>query len=199
MEKQLFFLKEHAKCYVLRGNTFGLCSLSSENEEAVLWPHRFGHNHFKNVKNLANHVSGMSLKKWLLINFVVVKLAKLLSHDGKQYREKMERRITSKHDSVFIELLGSMPTTSLGGNRRATFFTDSYSRYSAVDFLKAKEECLYKLKVFCAQVGTPRAIRSDNGKYCISKLSRNFCISNRIKREHTAPFSPHKTGVSQRR
>ena len=48
-------------------------------------------------------------------------------------------------------------------------------------------------------MGTPRAIRSDNGKEYISKSFRSFCISNRIKREHTAPYSPHQNGVSERR
>ena len=92
-----------------------------------------------------------------------------------------------------------MPTTSLGGNRYAISFTDSYSRYSAVYFLKSREKCLDKFKVFCAQVGTPRAIRSDNGKEYISKSFRSFCISNRIKREHTALYSPHQNDVSERR
>ena len=54
--------KEHANLYVLKRKTFDLCSFSGENEEEVLWHHRLGHNHFKNVKLLAHHVSGMSLK-----------------------------------------------------------------------------------------------------------------------------------------
>ena len=54
--------EEHANLYVLKGKTFDFCSFSGENEEAVLWHHRLGHNNFKNVKRLAYHVSGMSLK-----------------------------------------------------------------------------------------------------------------------------------------
>ena len=63
----------------------------------------------------------------------------------------MEEKKSSKLDLVFTDILGPMPTTSLGGNRYAISFTDSYSRYSAVYFLKSKEECLDKFKVFCAQ------------------------------------------------
>ena len=35
---------EHANLYVLKGKIFDLCSFSGENEEAVLWHHRLGHN-----------------------------------------------------------------------------------------------------------------------------------------------------------
>ena len=54
--------EEHANLYVLKGKTFDLCSFSGQNEEAVLWHHRLGHNYFKNLKCLAHHVSGLSLK-----------------------------------------------------------------------------------------------------------------------------------------
>ena len=54
--------EEHANLYVLKRKTFDLCSFSGENEEALQWHHCFGHNHFKNVKRLAHHVSGMSWK-----------------------------------------------------------------------------------------------------------------------------------------
>ena len=112
---------------------------------------------------------------------------------------KMEKRTSPNLNLVFTDKMRSMPTISVGGNQYAISFTDSFSRYSAVYFLKSKEECLDKFKVFCAQVGTARAIRSDNGKEYISKSFQSFCISNRIKREHTAPYSPHQNGVSERR
>ena len=55
--------EEHANLYVLKGKLFDLCSFSGENEEAVLWHHRLGHNHFKKlVKRSAHHVLGLSLK-----------------------------------------------------------------------------------------------------------------------------------------
>ena len=70
---------------------------------------------------------------------------------------------------------------------------------TAVYFLKSEKRILDKFKVPCAQVRTPRAIRSDNGKQYNSMSFRSFCISNRIKRENTAPCSPHQNGVSGRR
>ena len=63
--------EEHANLYVLKGKTFDLCSSSGENAKASLWHCRLGHNHFKNVKRLAHHVSG--------------------SHDGNQYCKKWRK------------------------------------------------------------------------------------------------------------
>ena len=198
-ERATILFEEHANLYVLKGKTFDFCSFSGENEKAVLWHHRLGHNNFKNVKRLAHHVSGMSLKHSAFDKLCCCEVCKISKSRRQPVSRKMEKRKSSKLDLVFTDILGPMPTTSLGGNRYAISFTDSYSRYSAVYYLKSKEECLDKFKVFCAQVGTPRAIRSDNGKEYISMSFRSFCISNRIKREHTAPYSPHQNGVSERR
>ena len=101
----------------------------------------------------------------------------------------MEKRKSSNLDFVSTDIFGPMPTTS---------FTDSYSKYSTVYFFKSKEECLDKLKVFCAQVGTPIALRSDNEKEYISKIFRSFCTSNGITHEHTAPYLPHQNSLSER-
>ena len=148
---------------------------------------------------MAHHLSGMSLEHSDIDKLCCCEVYKISESRQQPVSRKMEKRKSSKLDLVFTDILGPMPTTLLGGNRYAISFTDSYSRYSAKYFLKSKEECLYKFKVFCAQVGTPRAIRSDNEKQNISKSFRRFCISNRIKREHTASYSPHQNGVSERR
>ena len=58
--------EKHANFYVLKGKTFGICSFSGENEEAVLWQQRIGHNHFKILKRLAHHVSVMN---WINSSF----------------------------------------------------------------------------------------------------------------------------------
>ena len=48
-------------------------------------------------------------------------------------------------------------------------------------------------------MGTPRPIRFDNEKEFISKSFRSLCMSNGIKREQSAPYSPHQNGVSEQR
>ena len=87
-ERATIPFEEHANLYVLKGKTFDFCSFSGENEEAVLWHHRLGHNNFKNVKRLAHHVPGLSLKHSAFDKLCCCEVCKILSHDGNQYREK---------------------------------------------------------------------------------------------------------------
>ena len=83
--------EEHANLYVLKGKTFDLCSSSGENEEAVLWHHRLGHKYFKMWNFWLIMFREWAWNTVLLINFVVAKSAKFLSHDGNQYREKWRK------------------------------------------------------------------------------------------------------------
>ena len=124
------------------------------------WSQQF--NNFKKVKRFAHHFSGMSLKH-NAFDKLCCEVCEISKSRRQPVSRKMEKRKSLKRDLVFTDILKQMLSTSLGGNRYAISFTDSYSRYSAIYFLKSKEECLDKFKVFCAQMGTPRAIRSDNG------------------------------------
>ena len=129
-----------------------------------------------------------------------MKFAKFLSHDGNQYREKRRNENLQNLISSSLTFWDRCQLLRLVAIDTLFFYGQLQQVLSGIIyFLKSKEECLDKFKVFCAQVGTPRAIRSDNGKEYISKSFRSFCISNRIKREHTATYSPHQYGVSERR
>ena len=156
-ERATIPFEEHANLYVLKGKTFDFCSFSGENEKTVLWHHRLGHNNFKNVKRLAHHVSGMSLKHSAFDKLCCCEVCKISKSRRQPVSRKMEKRKSSKLDLVFTDILGPMPTTSLGGNRYAISFTDNYSRYSAVYFLKSKEECLDKFKVFLCASGNAQS------------------------------------------
>ena len=119
----------HANLYVFKGKTFDLCSFSGENEEAVLWHHRLGNNYFRNVKRLAHHVSGMSLKHSAFDNLCCCEVCKISKSRRQQVSRKLKKRKASNFDLVFTDILGPMPTTSLGGNRYATSFTAGTQRY----------------------------------------------------------------------
>ena len=141
-------LEEHANLYVLKGNSLDLCFFSCENEEAVLWHNRLGHNSFKKVKRLAHQVSGMSLKNSALDKLCCCEVCKISTSRRQPVSQKMVKGKSSKLDLVSTDILGLMPTTSLDGNRYAISFTHRYSRYSGIYFLKSKEEYPDKSKDF---------------------------------------------------
>ena len=103
-ERATIPFEEHANLYVLKGKTFDNCSFSGENKKAVLWHHRLGHNNFKNVKHLAHHVSGMSLKHNAFDNLCCCEICKISKSRRQPISRKMEKRNSSKLDLVLSPL-----------------------------------------------------------------------------------------------
>jgi hypothetical protein len=63
---------------------------------------------------------------------------------GKLYRQPFKsidkRKAVSFLEVIHLDVMGPMPTESLGGNRYAIAFTDELSRYTMVYFMAKKEE-----------------------------------------------------------
>ena len=96
-----------------------LLDKDGENEEAVLWRPRLGHNHFKNVKRLAHHVSGMNLKNSAFDELFCCEVCTISKSRWQPVSQKKEQGKSSKLDLVFTDIFGPMLTISLGGKRYA--------------------------------------------------------------------------------
>ena len=99
-----------------------LLDKDGENEKAVLWSPRLGHNHFKNMKGLAHHVSRMKLKNSAFYKLCCCEVCTISKSRRQPVSLEMEQGKSSKLDLVFIDTLGPMPTISLGGKRYAIFY-----------------------------------------------------------------------------
>ncbi|KAF0733956.1 hypothetical protein Ae201684P_002768 [Aphanomyces euteiches] len=82
-------------------------------------------------------------------------------------------------------------------------FTDDYTRYGFVYFLKHKWEALQHFQACTAFCRTQfnrqvRCLRSDNGGEYISHAFSTFLIENGIRHEKTDPHTPQQNGVSER-
>ena len=122
----------------------------------------------------------------------------------KPHSSKMALRKSSKLELVYSEVRGPMETTSLGEHRYVVSFIDSYSRFAPAYFMKHKSEVLEKFSQFCIHEGVPKTfssltLRSDGGGEYDVKAFDEFCFAQGIKRELTAPYSPHQNGVVERR
>ena len=70
--------------------------------------------------------------------------------------------------------------------------------------MKHNSEVLEKFRQFCIDENVPKAfssltLRSDGGGENDNKAFDEFCFAQGIKREMTAPYSPHQNGVAERR
>ena len=93
--------------------------------------------------------------------------------------------VSHRHRSTF---------TSLGGLRYAVMFVDSALRlqrpYDARE--KSAAAIFSVVKHFKADMGIPRAFRTDNGTEYLNSMLVDFCNDLGIRREFTAPYTPQQ-------
>ena len=118
---------------------------------------------------------------------------------------KMDLQKSSKFELVCSDVRGPMETTSSGGHRYVVSFIGSYSCFArAFSINEHKSEVLEKFRQFCIDEGVLKTfssltLRSDGGGEYDNKVFDEFCFPQGIKREKTAPYSPHQNGVAERR
>jgi len=100
--------------------------------------------------------------------------------------------------------LGIIDTKSIAGNLYFCTITDDYLCFCFVLFLKLKSEFYKKFVEFYTYVKTQyehtiKIIRCDNGGEFTSINFKNFCATNGIVFEFTAPGTPEHNGVAERK
>ena len=118
---------------------------------------------------------------------------------AKGIRAPTPHRTTSRAeaplDVVHIDSAGPFPE-SLGGSRYVVMFVDSASRfqrpYGTRD--KSASAILGVVQRFVADMGVPRAFRTDNGTEYTNSAFVEYCNGLQIRRELTAPYTPQQNG-----
>ena len=114
-------------------------------------------------------------------------------------------RATKPLELVHTDVCGPMNVESAGGSKYILTFTDDYTRYVTVYFIKSKADVLTKFKEYTALMEnlSPnshrlKTVRSDNGGEYTSNKFKEFCNEKGISHEFTTPYSPQQNGVSER-
>jgi hypothetical protein len=178
-------------------------SVASESSDINLWHQRLGHMCGRRLKDMVHKemVTGVKIQKGDEISFCEGCV------EGKMHRKEFkpvgEIRSRKKLQLVYSDVCGPMPVESNGGRKYFVTFTDDYSRYCSVYFLRFKSEVLEKFKEFEAMTRNEcgygiKALRSDNGGEYISDEFQNYLKSKGIRHELTTPYSPQQNGVAER-
>jgi len=82
-------------------------------------------------------------------------------------------------------------------------FTDHFTRFKVVYFIKTKDDTLTTLCKFIQDVAIPlglrvQRLRSDRGGEYIADHFRKYCKTTGIRQEFTAPYNPQGNGISER-
>ena len=104
-------------------------------------------------------------------------------------------RAAAPLDMAHIDTAGSFPE-SLRGLRYVAMFVDSASRFQRPYGMRDKSASaiLGVLQRFVADMGVPRAFRTDNGTEYTNSAFVEYCNSLQIRRELTAPYTPQQNG-----
>ena len=193
--------------YQLDGDVISNCAQASiaKNESNLsLWHRRLGHVNKESLINMQSKemVKGLAIKG--TDNEVACEGCLL----GKQCREsfpkKSESRATDVLEIIHSDVCGPIENVSIGGSRYFLTFTDNFSRYTFVNFLKNKSEVPQCFKEFVTmaekQTGkSVKVLRSDNGTEYTHNALSSFLKDKSIVRQLTAPYTPQQNGVSERK
>jgi len=105
---------------------------------------------------------------------------------------------------IHSDVIGPMQTQTMRGYRYIIMFTDDYSRYTEVYFMKLKSEAPTKFKEYVARVEKQHSkskvcrIRVDGGgEYGSREKFLNYLAQEGIAGEVSAPYSQQQNGISE--
>ena len=193
------------KLYLLNNVREQASFVKKAEPTAELWHYRFGHLNKSYLHQLAKDemVTGMSFR-----NDDFDKCEPCIL--GKMKRSSIPKKSFSRSSKplelIHSDVCGPLQTPSHGGSKYFVSFTDDYSRYSTVYFMKNKSEVLSKFKEFMNvtenktghRIQRVNTIRSDNGGEYTSDEFNRFCMEIGIDHQYTNPYTPEQNGVSER-
>ncbi|KAA0036921.1 ty1-copia retrotransposon protein [Cucumis melo var. makuwa] len=169
-------------------------------ESANLWYGRLGHVNFASIRKL---------KDMRLINTSEThETGKCSICIESKFHKKpfkpVEYRTTELLELIHSDLADFRTTASRGGKNYYVSFVDDYSRFTKIYLIKTKNEAVsmfVKFKVESEnQLGKRiKRLRSDRGGEYSDKTLKEFCESNGIIHEFTAPYSPQQNGIAERK
>ena len=190
--------------YLLKLSIVDQCLITTEDAtKDWLWHSQFGHMSFHTLKEMSN--------RQLVEGLPVIKVPNKLCREcvaGKHQRTlipKASSYQSGEHlELVHADICGPISPSTLGGSKYFLLIIDDYTRLTWVAMLQQKSDAFEAFKRFKTLAETEKganlkALRTDRGGEFTSTEFSSYCNRNGIKRELTAPYSPHQNGVAERK
>lgn len=183
--------------------TAPVCLLTSISDEAWLWHGRLGHVNFQSIKQIVS--------KAMAGGVPVITHPEEVCHAclaGKQTRPLFPRvvqwRESKPLELLHIDLCGPITPSTTADNKYFMLLVDDCTRWMAMYVLKTKDlarDAFVKFKAEAEnQVGLRiKSVRSNRGGEFLSMAFRGVRENAGNKRQFTAPYSPQKNRVVERK
>jgi hypothetical protein len=169
----------------------------------LVWHQRLGHMNHQTILKMVSEelVSGLHLT-----NEKIPKTLCAACELGKFHRQPLKigrTRATRIGELVHSDVEGPMPSPSIGQARYYVLFTDDFSGWRVIYFMKCKSEVPVCFRLFIASLlsetgKTIRTLRSDNGGEYSGNDFKKFLTEKGIRHETSAANTPAQNGVAER-
>ena len=176
------------------------CAVTQNNAVCVHdWHRRMAHRHLGDVRKMCN--AGIKITKCDCTDTcepcVQGKMSRLPFPKSAEVK-------TKRLECIVSDLCGPMQIESVGKSKYFITFTDVFSGYTEVFFIRSKDQTADKVidfveRTITATKETPMVFRSDRGTEFTNKRLQNFLASKGINFECTVPYSPQQNGVAERK
>ncbi|KAJ9562965.1 hypothetical protein OSB04_008125 [Centaurea solstitialis] len=173
-------------------------------EESWLWRQRLSHQNFRDMnklvsKHLVNGLPETRLSKDTLCSACEKGNMKKSSHPP-----KMETNCHHSLDMLHMDLCGPMRVESLTRKKYMLVLVDEYSRYTWLEFLRAKSDAADLIIAFIKRIQVllgrqVKKLRSDNGTEFRNVKLQSFLEEVGISHNFSAVRTPQQNGVVERK
>ncbi|GJT36791.1 retrovirus-related pol polyprotein from transposon TNT 1-94 [Tanacetum coccineum] len=178
--------------------------LSTIDENSTLWHRRLGHANMRLIQSLASKELVRNLTK-LKFDQHFCDACKIGKQAHTSHKAKNIVSTTRCLELLHMDLFGPSAVRSYGGNRYTLVIVDDYSRYTWTRFLKDKTEAFDQFEIFSKKIQnqlgcTIVSIRTDHGREFNNEVQfGEFCNTNGITHNFSAPHTPQSNGVVERK
>ena len=199
----------HGNIYEARLSTSSdgsaICLLSRASiEESWNWHKRLFHLNFNNINELVKEDLVRGFPKSVFAPDGLCDSCQKAKQRKSSFKSKTESSILEPYHLLHIDLFGPVNVMSIAKKKYAMVIVDEFTRYTWVYFLHKKNEIAFTLTDHVRQLDklvkdSVKILRSDNGTEFKNSIMEEFCKEHGIKQEFSAPGTPQKNGVVQRK
>jgi len=174
---------------------------TSSSQTWETWHRRFGHVGYSGIKGLLDNklVDGLQIdQNSPKPDCIACPEAKL----SEAPYGPASGRLTKPGELTHMDLWGKYDVASINGNQYYLLMVDNAARYITVKFLKTKDQATQSIMNYMTHLKvrgkTPCAIHADRGTEFVNETLKEWCHSQGIELQVTAPYSPSQNGVAER-
>ncbi|KAJ9566985.1 hypothetical protein OSB04_002951 [Centaurea solstitialis] len=181
------------------------CLLSkASKEDNWLWHRRLCHQNFKDMNKLVSKVLVKGLPDTRLSKDTLCPVCEQGKMRRSSHPPRMDTNSKNPLDMIHMDLCGPMRVESLARKKYMLVLVDEFSRFTWLEFLRAKSDAADRIIVFIKRIQVllghkVKKLHSDNGTEFRNAKLQSFLEDVGISHNFSAVRTPQQNGVVERK